>query len=54
MGVFTLVEGAARAVRQGDVVNPQPERTRAYDHAYAIYDQLYPALKDIFPLLDSI
>jgi len=53
-GVFTLAEGAARAVRQGDVVAPQPAQVDVYNRAYAIYDKLYPALKGIFPLMGNV
>ncbi len=53
-GVFTLAEGVARAIRQGDVVEPRPAEVRAYDRVYEIYDRLYPALKDVFPLLGGV
>ncbi len=50
-GAFALADGAARAVRTGDPVQPSPAQVAAYQRAYANYDRLYPALKDIFPLL---
>jgi xylulokinase len=50
-GAFALADGAARAVRTGDPVQPSPAQVAAYQSAYANYDRLYPALKDIFPLL---
>lgn len=53
-GVFTLAEGAARAVRAGEAVAPQPEQQQVYERAYQLYDRLYPALRDIFPLLAEV
>lgn len=52
-GVFALEEGAARAVRSGDPVQPSAGQRALYDGAYARYDKLYPALKDLFPLLEG-
>ena len=52
--VFSLQDGAARAVRTGAVVRPQPGHTEVYERAYAAYTRLYPALSDLFPLLEAI
>lgn len=52
-GVFTLEEGAARAVRTGSPVQPSDGQRALYDGVYARYDKLYPALKDLFPLLEG-
>ena len=52
--VFSLQDGAARAVRTGAVVRPQLDRTEVYERAYAAYTRLYPALSDLFPLLEAI
>ncbi len=54
VGAFTLEDGAARAIRQGDTAEPQPAQVATYERAYTLYDTLYPALKDVFPLLASI
>jgi len=54
VGVFTLQDGAARAVRPGDTAEPQPAQVATYERAYALYGTLYPALKDVFPLLANI
>jgi xylulokinase len=50
-GVFGLAEGAARAVKTAEAVEPDAARREIYDRQYALYDRLYPALKDLFPLL---
>src|SRR5919204_535744 len=52
--VFSLQDGAARAVRTGAVVRPQPDHTDVYERAYAAYTRLYPALSDLFPLLEAM
>ena len=54
VGVFTLQDGAARAVRQGATAEPHPPHVATYARAYALYDTIYPALKDVFPLLGNI
>jgi len=52
--VFSLQDGAARAVPPGTVLRPQPDHLEVYERAYATYTRLYPALRDLFPLLDAI
>lgn len=52
-GVFSLRDGAARAVHTGAPTLPSPDRRRIYERVYARYDRLYPALKDVFPLLEE-
>ncbi len=52
-GVFTLAEGAERAVHMGEAVRPDPATAAVYERVYPLYDRLYPALKDLFPLLSD-
>jgi hypothetical protein len=41
-------------VRTGAIVRPQSDHTEVYERAYAAYTRLYPALSDLFPLLEVI
>ncbi|MGE5482594.1 MAG: FGGY-family carbohydrate kinase [Bacteroidota bacterium] len=51
-GVFGSVREAAEAcVRVQSVVEPDPDHVRSYDEAYAVYRQLYPALRPVFPAI---
>lgn len=51
-GVFGSVREAAEAcVRVQSVVEPDPDHARRYDEAYAVYRQLYPALRPVFPAI---
>lgn len=51
-GVFGSVREAAEArVRVQSVVEPDPDHVRRYDEAYAVYRQVYPALRPVFPAI---
>ncbi len=44
-------EAAAALIKVTDTVRPDPELTELYDQKYKVFRGLYPALKDLFPLL---
>jgi xylulokinase len=47
-GVYSsLDEGVAATVRLGDIYEPAPDRLRAYEERYAVYQELYPSLKRV-------
>jgi xylulokinase len=48
-GVFSSVEEACRyTIILTDQVRPVPANKAAYERFYALYDSLYPVLKDRF------
>lgn len=51
-GVYPDVASAADAfARTGETVMPDPALAARYAERYAVYARLYPALKDVFPLM---
>ena len=54
-GVYTSVsEGCKRATAQKVCVVPNAERAAAYEKSYALYNQLYPCLKECFQELKKM
>jgi xylulokinase len=54
VGIWPDVDAACNAtVRQTGVTSPQPKTVARYEQVYALYSQLYPALKDISHELSS-
>jgi xylulokinase len=48
-GIYdTVADACAATIRTGDTVTPSQEHS-IYDEQYQTYQQLYPALKDLFP-----
>ncbi len=53
-GAFeSVAEASQAAVRVGDVIEPTDDAD-AYEEAYAVYRDLYPALKGSFPMLGEL
>ena len=51
--MFSLQEGAEKSVVIGERVAPLSSNSVTYRRMYAQYTKLYPALRDIFPLLNE-
>lgn len=48
-GVWSgVAEACAATIRRADTLAPDAERVRLYEHHYALYRSLYPALRDHF------
>jgi len=50
----SLEEACEKAIHIKDVFRPNPEATKEYQKGYRIYRAIYPALKPIFPLVDTL
>jgi xylulokinase len=50
----SIWEGAERMVRIVSRIDPDPRAAEVYDAAFAIYRELYPRLRDLFPALQRI
>ena len=49
----SVAEASRAAVKVGDVIEPTAD-TDIYEEAYAVYRDLYPALKESFPMLGEL
>jgi xylulokinase len=55
VGAWADVDSACRAtVRQTGSTQPRPDKVAYYDRVYALYRELYPALKDVSHRLSEI
>jgi len=55
VGAWSDVDAACRAtVRQTGVTPPQPDQVQKYERVYALYRDLYPALKDLSHRLSAV
>ncbi len=54
-GVWPDVESACAAtIKTGGALAPNAQAAKAYDAAFALYRDLYPALKPLFPRLAAL
>lgn len=52
-GIFSSVEEAAESlVHVSEVIEPDPVIAARYENKYAVWHSIYPALKEVFPMLD--
>jgi xylulokinase len=47
IGAFTLVDGVAAMVRQGELFEPRPAHRALYDERFTTFQRLWPALRDM-------
>jgi len=53
-GEYASVEdAAAELVKVVGTVAPEPELAARYEERYQVFRMLYPALKDVFPVLNG-
>jgi xylulokinase len=51
-GIYTSLDQATAAtVRVRETFEPDPARSRTYAERLSVYEQLYPAVKSISPLM---
>ena len=49
----SVQEAADRLVKVTGVISPDPEITRRYENQYRKFRQIYPAVKNLFPILNE-
>ncbi|AKD03646.1 gluconokinase [Pontibacter korlensis] len=54
LGVISSLEEAESMIRVSKTYEPDPQRQQTYSKAYAVYEELYPKLKDSFERLSKV